>query len=995
MKYRIFNILTVMLALGGLLAGCAVAQEENVGGQDSREIRFRAQVGAFQVKATDTAFEAGDELGIFAWSIGAYNVKASVSPEGIISPSEPLYWDPSLGAQDYMGFSAYYPYNPDYDYSTWVRFTVRPDQSTREGYMASDFMFARTDSRPMDQEVVFNFRHAMAKLVISVENKLADTEIDQVFLSGVYGWVGRDLLEDAWSTTGTPGTIKTGKGTTPEGQDAWVCIVPPQDVKPEILITTTDGREFRTHPDEFISFYSGSRSKARIVLDENLVSTEFSQEVTEWVDDSDFQFGWPPEWSIIGTVYGSNWDNDYVMNASGNIWSITIPYRVGQEFKFRKNYDWTENLGGLEYKANWTLTDDGVYTADLKQDGYNLILPEDGYWSIVLDVKACRAFATKVSDFGDGRAISIDGDFSDWDRLDPAFVAVARGDEDARHVALTLAKVYADQDYVYVYFEYDTELIYHEPDVEHVPFHCFINTDGDTRTGGFSDMFSDACSDIVLEGFIYPGGANIGSYDPSVYPWVGEPNGAGWGWGEEILPNGNGLCQGAGVEGKYELRIDRNLLGSIGYPVADIFSIGFDIEQFWSSVGVLPEVAPSEDNPSGVAGSLWVTSTYVQPYPDVVYANSIDEVLNGQDGLVYSVSAPVSHILNMTYGNFYMEDSTGQLYIYGTVNAQGLYPKDADANGWFTEEFGLVPGDVVTVRGVRKTYNNTVELVDVQLEKVKRRVLGVPWDGYGLDYPAGSISMMVRSLDDTVNVDIPVDWVRCDRNSLVSDHWCSLVFSLDENVQSEKRSTEVVLYNETCAIYVFIEQNGAPDSPISLQEATLVEDDTWISLHEIVYEVNSRGFTLFDGKYSLFVYCAGDPKVNVGDEVELKGLKTTYNGLPELTKPTWNILSTGNELYEPYYEEVTPEMMSSLLAGFNLPIRVKGQLSVSGTKFNVSVPGANSYFQIYWPYDYWNLASYDGLNVELTGFYLGLYNDRHSIAINGIHLLSEPDGTAN
>ena len=199
--------------------------------------------------------------------------------------------------------------------------------------------------------------------------------------------------------------------------------------------------------------------------------------------------------------------------------------------------------------------------------------------------------------------ITIDGQFEDWAALEKGTYAQTYGDEEATHPVLTHCKVYATAEYVYVYFEYDAESIDHEPDVEHVPFHCYINTDGDETTGGFSSQFSDACTDVLLEGFIYPDGAEIGSYNPDAFSWAGDPNGDGWSW--DPL-DGEDICQGAGVEGKYEFLIDRSVFEGMGFPIAEEFSIGFDIQQGWDSVGILPNAAPSEENASGVMPSLKV-----------------------------------------------------------------------------------------------------------------------------------------------------------------------------------------------------------------------------------------------------------------------------------------------------------------------------------------------------------------------------------------------------
>lgn len=197
--------------------------------------------------------------------------------------------------------------------------------------------------------------------------------------------------------------------------------------------------------------------------------------------------------------------------------------------------------------------------------------------------------------------IKIDGDFSDWAKL--TSVAEAKCDPEATKTALKVVKVYADAVYVFVYFEWDKDQITHEPDVEHVPFHCYINTDGDASTGGFGDEFSDACADIMFEGFIYPDGAKVGSYEPGVYEWVGEVNGTGWDGCWNDLGEFNGLCAGAGIEGKYEFQIARELLPK---KLADNFSIGFDIQQSWDSVGLLPNASATDDNPGGLAPSLQV-----------------------------------------------------------------------------------------------------------------------------------------------------------------------------------------------------------------------------------------------------------------------------------------------------------------------------------------------------------------------------------------------------
>ena len=200
--------------------------------------------------------------------------------------------------------------------------------------------------------------------------------------------------------------------------------------------------------------------------------------------------------------------------------------------------------------------------------------------------------------------IKVDGDFSDWAKLDATKVATATCDPDATKTALKLVKVYADEVFVFIYFEWDKEEVPHyaptnpadENTGAYAPFHIYMNGDGSTATGGFAGQWSDAATDVLFEGKLYPDGVTLASYEPSLFSWAGEVNGSEWAW--TSLGDINGICAGAGEEGKYEISIVREL-----YPIgklADTFSLGIDIQDAaWDSVGILPNGHVDEE----VAGS--------------------------------------------------------------------------------------------------------------------------------------------------------------------------------------------------------------------------------------------------------------------------------------------------------------------------------------------------------------------------------------------------------
>ena len=91
------------------------------------------------------------------------------------------------------------------------------------------------------------------------------------------------------------------------------------------------------------------------------------------------------------------------------------------------------------------------------------------------------------------------------------------------------------------------------------------------------------------------------------------------------------------------------------------------------------------------------------------------EVIAGPDSKNYRVTGVVTKIANTTYGNWYLNDGTGEVYIYGTLDKKG-----AEKNFL---SLGIEEGDEVTVEGPKTTYNGTVELVNVTVIKINKSLI--------------------------------------------------------------------------------------------------------------------------------------------------------------------------------------------------------------------------------------------------------------------------------
>ncbi|MCR5409219.1 MAG: fimbrillin family protein [Bacteroidales bacterium] len=697
-KRFLFNISSLIAGLS-FLAGCSVLQEEGVS-DNGREIKFTASVGTFQVKATDNALELDDAVGLFAGApVNARNVRMTWNGSNLI-PEKKLFWTP--GQEQTTYFVAYYPYNADLD-GDYIYGCVNADQSTHELYTASDLMTATSVSHPTSGTVEFNFVHRLSKLVILIDNQMEGVEIADVYVNGVYGKYETGLGDYRVNLRDLQGTIKAGKVITADGQTAWTVIIPPQYTVPVLMVTTTDGRQYTSPANVSVDFYSGYRYTARAILDGDTVLTDFTDEIVEWTDNNDiaFQTIGQAEWSVVGTVNGSNWDkefpmyhcyqneetyygliyykagDEFMLHRSGshdlmvgleaglglgwyyytvngpaitlpnegiyeifihpdtksvsiqevNMWNwgitgslenlnwngdhnvngvtvvdnnpvlcFNVKYRAGEEFKVRFGGVWY-----LEYglDADWTgapnVLEDGAWYS-MRRGGPNMMLPQDGLYTIMFDLNNQKISAVRTGDYVVS-PITIDGDFSDWESLDPSLVSVAYTAGNSRATALRMMKAYVDANALFVYFEYDVNQL----TTDFTPLQLYINSDNNTATGcaGYDkfSMWSDAGYEHLVEGYIFNGGY-LENYYGFLYNWSGADGEEGWFWDESTRIGG--AVTGRGDYQAYEIMLDRSYL-----TLPDSFTIGLNIESNdWQTIGFLPNGDVTTTNPLGMGKML-------------------------------------------------------------------------------------------------------------------------------------------------------------------------------------------------------------------------------------------------------------------------------------------------------------------------------------------------------------------------------------------------------
>ena len=165
-------------ALALLLAATACQEKADLpaGQADANVMTFRIAHPGEATRATDTAFEQGDRVGIFITQkdaplevSGNYVNNAALTFDGSQwKPERTIYWDEGT----YNAY-AYYPYISPITSIDDMPFSVNTDQRSAsgidglDGYEASDFLYAKADwLSASSTPVPLTFRHIMSKLTV-------------------------------------------------------------------------------------------------------------------------------------------------------------------------------------------------------------------------------------------------------------------------------------------------------------------------------------------------------------------------------------------------------------------------------------------------------------------------------------------------------------------------------------------------------------------------------------------------------------------------------------------------------------------------------------------------------------------------------------------------------------------------------------------------------------------------------------------------------------
>ena len=302
------------------------------------------------------------------------------------------------------------------------------------------------------------------------------------------------------------------------------------------------------------------------------------------------------------------------------------------------------------------------------------------------------------------------------------------------------------------------------------------------------------------------------------------------------------------------------------------------------------------------------------------------DILSGADGTTYRAKGVCTKIANDVYGNWYLSDETGEVYIYGTLDKAG-----AEKNFL---SLGIEVGDVVTVEGPKTTYGGVVELVNVTVVNIEKSLIKVDsvYVAGVKDQPlptiGGDVEVYLTSKGNGVTVDLPSDlnaWISV--TSIVTNGNNAVVkFHANENTKGP-RSAELTFVTtdakgkqySAATSFIQLGAAGSLELPMTIEEAIAAAKSgatTAVYVKGIVSELVSSkdksgtyvdGFNADYGNGSFWLSDDGtkygdlsldfeayqvnwlggekwtetNAQIAVGAEVIIYGPLTTYNGTSE------------------------------------------------------------------------------------------------------------------
>ncbi|MFI3287929.1 MAG: fimbrillin family protein [Rikenellaceae bacterium] len=260
----------LFFSLGVALALSSCTKTDGTTPSLEGEVTFTSSINSAVTRVTETDFEDGDAISVFASDGDSYvaeNVEYVFS-SALFSSTSPIV---SSGSE--LTFTALYPYTSDLSLSGAI--TLEADQSTEAAYEASDILGAVTSATSETcPELIFT--HSLSAIQININSP---KEVSAVTINALTA-VDYDLASLSFTASGAA----VGVTPLPLGDDSYQAVVAPQTfaVGTAFLELTIDGTTSVWNINSAIELTSGHKYVCTVTITSDDVI--FTGSIVPWSD---------------------------------------------------------------------------------------------------------------------------------------------------------------------------------------------------------------------------------------------------------------------------------------------------------------------------------------------------------------------------------------------------------------------------------------------------------------------------------------------------------------------------------------------------------------------------------------------------------------------------------------------------------------------------------------------------------------------------------------
>lgn len=371
---------------------------------------------------------------------------------------------------------------------------------------------------------------------------------------------------------------------------------------------------------------------------------------------------------------------------------------------------------------------------------------------------------------------------------------------------------------------------------------------------------------------------------------------------------------------------------------------------------------------------------------------SCAEVIAGPDGKSFRVTGTCTSIYNTTYGNWYLNDGTGEITIYGTLDKDG-----AEKN---FPSLGIEVGDVVTVEGPKATYGSTIELVKVTVVKISKALLKLVSDNditiekdadtldVKLAFKGNGAYFEIDQAKTTAEVDylttkiIPGVPSKLEKNPADT---AIFTFAVAKNSSFDLKAGSIKFWSgSTEATFNFTQKSNLPEKVTIKQAIADRAKGSQVYVEGVIKAICGKGYILDDGTEALLIYLPTIESYAVGDKMKIAGKVAVFNFGAQIQSPLYEVKDGTEEFQYPeaivydatkvkaLKDELSPKVADK--ASYVTPveyIQLSGKVNVSGNYYNLILDGTTemegSFYQLS-DEQKTQIGALHGKNVRLNGY---------------------------